>query len=56
MTNITTSNMQNYLQEMAYEVIPWQASYGGNATIWAEELSAVLDSSYYGVFMYNYYP
>jgi len=56
MTSITTSSMQTYLQQMGYEVVVWQASYDGNATIWAEELWGVLDDSYYGVFMYNYYP
>ena len=56
MTNITTRNMQLYLQQLGYEVVPWMAPVEGDMDKCAEALSEMLDESYYAVFMYNFYP
>lgn len=56
MQKIVTGNMKLYLQQMGYEVEEWVTPYEKGLEKCNRELSDILDDSYYGVLMYNYFP
>ncbi len=56
MSKIVTQNMKIYLQQIGYEVVEWVTPYEEGLEKCTDILSDMLDDSYYGVFMYNYFP
>ena len=52
LSDISTHNMVKYLQELEYEVV----IYGNNDRDYIEVTKGLLDSTYYAVFTYNFYP
>lgn len=56
LSDISTHNMVKYLQELGYEIVVYSNKYRNDNRDYVEVTGELLDSTFYAVFTYNFYP